>query len=207
MLIHRLSITEAFGNTFASFNNTLYILATYADHHPVLLRILAQDLLEFRLDSLEGRSSSLPGWTTYDTMKNMLRRGDYEPYQLFSHDISDASLHYHSNQLIIVSLNMVEQFLRICQLVDMNALNTTTAWNWRCDQVFVVDPKYVARSLFSYAGKAHPHLLQPSYRCEEKKNMVVSYVTNALPGPNLLFEKSRLYRNVYSPKFVYLQQK
>jgi hypothetical protein len=163
---------------------------------------------------------------TSSSSSSSIQRMSYRIHHIIPRYIAESSLHYDlaTKKWLVVGMSMVDGLIQVCETPSLTYDKT-----WYCYYAATYEEEYRQPVLFSYAGKAHPILQSilssslekatlancgplaspPSsgedFQPLEDTKILMSYVTNSLLGPDLLYEPE--YRNIYTPKFLYLRSK
>jgi hypothetical protein len=161
-----------------------------ANIHQVLLRIPAAALANLSFSELEllvlSPSSIVPSWRRWSS--------ELSPSALFSPVVTEASLLRQHGTWMVVSLHFEEIYIRICE-------SKNDAISWECRYIAEIDTRWQHGSMITYAAKAHPELAScPGYTNSSGLDLVVSFVSNSLMGPDELFEPE--FHKIYTPKFM-----
>lgn len=206
----RLALSSTGASRFVYEDEPLYILGGVGNHQTLLRVAAASSLLRLDFATVEvlqiaGRVDQtgvqVPAmWGPMVAKNGATSRS---PASLFSPSFPEASLHwdFSAKEWVVVGQNMAEGSVQQCRARDV------ASTDWTCKIIFVVDQQLANNfDLVTYAGKAHPDLVVPDGTgSEDKGGLILSYVSNTLRGPGLLFTPQ--YRDMYTPKFVHIEPK
>lgn len=189
--------------------------------HQVLGKISAEQLVLMDFSSLQvlksapNSPSEAAVWSPAYSSTAALT-----PHRLFGPLVSEASMHLDTNtqEWMVVSLLPMQSNVELCRTSNIFG---PVQRPWNCTLVSKVEEKWANRpELFSYAGKAHPHLLPATTTCIDRQqqlrhtapagasrkplDLIVSYVSNVVETTDT--DSHTLYspefKETYLPKFV-----
>ncbi len=222
-----MSAASATSNRFAYEDEVVYVLGSHQSAsdgaHQTVFRAKGAALLGFsfgEMEVLQQRADKTQPETwlpLFSAEGTAFKLNTVAPAQLFAPTTTEASLHYDFSraQWVVVSLRITDHQIRMCSAVSIAA-------EWSCAFVAEVDARVLAnRELISYAGKAHPDLLSGSGGAvltaptsaasttqqpvgAALEGLVVSYVSNTIRGPKLMFEPE--FKTAYAPKFLLIER-
>jgi hypothetical protein len=190
------------------FNQFIYLLGSKTlngESFQIAGRINSNDLINLRLDKIEQltNSKNVPWETVYFLMEDsknfspfQFQNRSTETFKIFSPSVAESSLHFDDNlkKWMIVSLDAFKSSITFC---FSHSIDSRIPWN--CSVVYEVDKSLRdQKDIITYAGKAHPDLVNPSFN---GSGMVLSFVSNSLLGGSNLYEEGRV--SIYSPKFIF----
>ena len=222
-------------SNFVRHSEDAFLLATMSDpstsssssSQQVVLRVPASELMVFNFSSLHilSGSESMGGkvalWQSLSSAPAPL----IKPVVVYAPGSTEASLHFDRelNRWVIVCMLSMERLIRACRTTEEDMES-----GWQCFVLTEVDSKWAQiGSIFSYAGRAHPSLMNAQSSIPDNlkdKNalhagagatkstsgndtfgattMVISFVPNALKDVKSLFDE--VYFSLYTPKFLYV---
>ena len=200
---------------FASRLEDVFLLASLtsdSSSQQVLLRVPTQDLLDLNIRRvLVLSNNSVTSAGIWSPISQSI------PLPLFSPGVGEASLHFDRSLLrwIIVYTLAVMSTIQICSTATSDIESP-----WSCFELTDVDEKWnQIGNVFSYAGRAHPSLLNEYYLtnsaplllANESNNsigptqLLISFVPNAFYDFGNLFDE--VYLDIYTPKFILVRTK
>lgn len=191
------SLSESKGLYYADGSSTIFVLGTLKDQH-IMLQIQVSDLLSLQLDrfrvlSSERSSDKSSSWSPLLSSK-------LAPRPLFDYMTTEATLFRRGNTWYVLSLHLLDRYFRLCQTAHFGL-------DWTCKSIAEIERRWQTPQLITYAGKAHPTLIEAACDGEDDNalQIVVSFVANTVRGTELLFTPE--YRDVYTPKFMVIKLK
>lgn len=200
----------------------------YDKIHQILLKIKVKSLLKFEYNELHYLNP-LKQWKSFILNKpnENLRNWDIStilPYNLFSPAFTEASLFYDATdkRWKVLSLHIMNDAIQLCEspknfLSEIEEKSVDKILDWNCKDLMSIPKEWQHPTILNYGAKIHPHFLSTSSKQLDSSNepelgnkmsqcpkqtFFLTFVNNAIT-PSLLTLPE--YKEVYTPKFYYLE--
>ena len=226
------AMASSSGRSYALETDHIYLLGNYipgkskralsfdvygiseADQYQALARVLAGDVVNHKMDSLEFLYSiaGKPSWAHYPGISQLQSPG--VPHKSMPMNrMPEASLYFEGSagRWVLVSIIQYTHFT----LCTSAGADITGEWNCVADDKTAIAAPWTDSGVYNvYAGRAHPEFR--SYATAESSSgavaggisgrsipVLLSYVANTREGPGVLVEEE--FYKAYLPKFVHAE--